>query len=221
MDERTCAIEDCEKPHLARGWCNTHYKRWLATGDPLKTKRPERQPCQIDGCVQLAHARGWCDTHYERWRKHGDPLKTHERSRGTCAIDGCERPHIARSWCDLHYRRWKTHGDPIKTLRLIGDVPERLIDKITVLSNDCWQWRSVRPDGYANVVWGGAKRMAHRVIYELFVAPIPDDLELDHVCHSLDLACHGGTSCPHRRCVNPAHLELVTGQENCTRSRRR
>jgi len=25
---RTCTIDGCEEPHLARGWCNMHYKRW-------------------------------------------------------------------------------------------------------------------------------------------------------------------------------------------------
>jgi hypothetical protein len=33
---RGCSIEGCENPgRLHRGWCNMHYKRWLAHGDPL------------------------------------------------------------------------------------------------------------------------------------------------------------------------------------------
>lgn len=34
MSDRTCSIEGCEKKHLARGWCGTHYKRWQTHGDP-------------------------------------------------------------------------------------------------------------------------------------------------------------------------------------------
>lgn len=34
-----CSIQDCPQPHLARGWCNLHYRRWRVTGDPL-AKRP-------------------------------------------------------------------------------------------------------------------------------------------------------------------------------------
>lgn len=32
----------CERPHLARGWCNMHYKRWRTTGDP-----GARNPAQV------------------------------------------------------------------------------------------------------------------------------------------------------------------------------
>lgn len=33
MSERTCSIEDCDRPHLARDWCRAHYLRWYKTGD--------------------------------------------------------------------------------------------------------------------------------------------------------------------------------------------
>ena len=29
---RVCAVEECGKPHSARGWCATHYSRWKRTG---------------------------------------------------------------------------------------------------------------------------------------------------------------------------------------------
>lgn len=35
---RICSIEGCGKPTSGRGWCNRHYKRWSAYGDPLFTK---------------------------------------------------------------------------------------------------------------------------------------------------------------------------------------
>jgi hypothetical protein len=49
--------------------------------------------------------------------------------------------------------------------------------------------------------------MAHRFAYELLVGPIPEDLELDHLCRV-------------RHCVNPAHLEPVTHLENILRGMR-
>lgn len=27
-----CSVEGCDRPRLARGWCNTHYKRWQLHG---------------------------------------------------------------------------------------------------------------------------------------------------------------------------------------------
>lgn len=30
----TCTIEGCERPHNARGWCITHYRRWRVHGSP-------------------------------------------------------------------------------------------------------------------------------------------------------------------------------------------
>lgn len=34
-----CAIEDCERPSRARGWCVMHYQRWQTHGDPMRLSR--------------------------------------------------------------------------------------------------------------------------------------------------------------------------------------
>lgn len=62
---------------------------------------------------------------------------------------------------------------------------------------------------------------AHTVIYEATNGHgrLPGH-EVDHTCHSGDLGCHGGPSCAHRRCINPAHLEQVTIRENRQRALR-
>jgi hypothetical protein len=51
----------------------------------------------------------------------------------------------------------------------------------------------------------GGSRMAHRRVYELLVGPIPEGLQMDHLCRV-------------KRCVNPDHLEPVTGSENVLRA---
>jgi hypothetical protein len=76
-------------------------------------------------------------------------------------------------------------------------------------------------DGYAR--WkprpGANTVYAHVYSYELAVGEIPEGMQVDHKCHTEDTACPGGQDCPHRRCVNPAHLELVTPSENTLRQR--
>ena len=88
-------------------------------------------------------------------------------------------------------------------------------------SGDCWRWTAFTDaDGYG--IFGIAESRsvrAHRFAYEASVGPIPDGLELDHLCHTRDLDCPGGDDDPHRSCVNPAHLEPVTGSVNIMRGR--
>lgn len=66
----------------------------------------------------------------------------------------------------------------------------------------CWPWYAfIDPQGYGR---HGRTSMAHRVVYEALVGPIPEGLQLDHLCRN-------------RSCVNPAHLEPVTMHENIVR----
>lgn len=71
----------------------------------------------------------------------------------------------------------------------------------------CWVWTGGRnSDGYGHV-WVydlGRTVDVHRWHYEQYVGPIPDGLEIDHLC------------CV-KACCNPAHLEAVTRSENLRR----
>lgn len=85
----------------------------------------------------------------------------------------------------------------------------------------CWIWTGARVRGYGTFATGKGNtprlKSAHRWSYEFHVGAIPDGLTLDHTCHTRDLSCVGGEGCPHRGCVNPAHLEPVTIGENSRR----
>lgn len=100
-------------------------------------------------------------------------------------------------------------------------LAERLLSRYTVdEETGCWLWTgNINSQGYGLILPNGSNQRlrAHRAMYELLVGPIPEGLTLDHLCHSADASCVGGSSCQHRRCVNPAHLEPVTRGENVRR----
>src|SRR5271167_976762 len=78
-------------------------------------------------------------------------------------------------------------------------------------TDTCWLWKGFLHNGYGHIRDKNWKiQLAHRVAYELLVGPIPVGLTIDHLCHNTDDTCKGGSTCPHRECVNPAHLEPVT-----------
>jgi hypothetical protein len=88
-------------------------------------------------------------------------------------------------------------------------------------ANECWPWRGrTNGKGYAQIRLDGRSGplvVVHRVAYELTTGPIPTGMDLDHTCHNADPTCRRSAECPHRRCVNPAHLEPTTHLENCRR----
>lgn len=100
-----------------------------------------------------------------------------------------------------------------------GTVQERLTAYIRALPNGCWEWTGlISKAGYG--VMGVDQEMlyAHRLVHELARGPIPDGLDLDHTCHDPAL-CTGGSTCQHRRCVNPYHTEPTTRGINVGRTR--
>lgn len=177
-------------------------------------------PCTIDGCGKPVLGRGWCSMHYARWRKYGDPLhqtRRYVQQAEACAVEGCGRSTHGLGLCKMHYRRAHRHGettDP-RERRFWAQVDQRGAD-------DCWPWTGYcQANGYGarSNHTPGETRLAHRIAYELLVGPIPKDMVLDHVCHTRDPQCADNDQCPHRRCVNPAHLEPVTRRENIARGR--
>lgn len=74
-------------------------------------------------------------------------------------------------------------------------------------------------NGYGLFSLMNAGHLAHRFAYELTYGTIPPGMDVDHTCHGADPTCLDVETCQHRRCVNPAHLEAVTHQENIRRGR--
>jgi hypothetical protein len=72
---RLCTIEDCGRPHDARGYCSMHWKRWQRTGNPhmAQPRMPRGRRCSIRGCQRPVSARGMCTGHVTRLYRWGDP----------------------------------------------------------------------------------------------------------------------------------------------------
>lgn len=91
---------------------------------------------------------------------------------------------------------------------------------VVVRDDGCWEWVGfIDPQGYGRMGYQGRRSvLAHVIAWELHLGPVLEGLQLDHLCHTLS-DCRGGKACPHRRCVNPEHLEPVTHTENSLRGR--
>lgn len=84
----------------------------------------------------------------------------------------------------------------------------RVLNKVEYVG-DCWLYTGATgKTGYARITLppGDSKVSiaVHRAVYQALVGPIPEGMELDHLCKN-------------RNCVNPNHLEVVTHTENVRR----
>jgi HNH endonuclease len=86
-------------------------------------------------------------------------------------------------------------------------LAERFSEKVDRRDpGECWLWLGLlNGSGYGVFSMNGRTVMAHRVAYERQNGSIPPGLEIDHLCRN-------------RTCVNPVHLEPVTGRVNTLRS---
>ncbi len=129
--DRTCSVDECDRPVVARGWCTLHYSRWRRTGKPgaaaPQRNRKRNIGCSVDGCPDPFFGHGLCSKHLQRLVKTGttdDPvvLTTLERFLGNFAegapdacwlwtgtIDPEGYGSFATSWPDGRDRHERAH----------------------------------------------------------------------------------------------------------------
>lgn len=156
--------------------------------------------CTVDDCTATVRSirSGLCNKHYERLRNTGT---TDPRPPRLCDEPDCERKHFTKGLCSMHVRRLAATGTTAQ--RVVPTLAERLTNVTT--EGDCWIWNGAPgKNGYGRISVDNQLRYVHRVSYEHYVGPIPDGLTIDHLCRV-------------RMCINPAHLEPVTLEENTRR----
>jgi len=101
------------------------------------------------------------------------------------------------------------------TTRKITPIKDRIERRIEKTAG-CWEWTGhINRWGYGLItlprsthgayVNGTPKSIGvHRAAYQVFVGPVPEGMQLDHLCRN-------------RACCNPDHLEPVTLVENLAR----
>jgi hypothetical protein len=176
-------------------WCDTELvrKRYGARGS-------------LEGFADFA-ARKFCGDACARRAQHAAA-----QSKGPCTAPGCTEPAKTLGFCPAHYHRFNRYGSatagaPSRNLNAVARFWER-VDKAGPIPDyrpdlgECWI-SSHRPNnkGYPMFAVFGTKVPAYRYSYEIEVGPIPDGLELDHLCRV-------------PTCVRPVHLEPVTHAEN-------
>src|SRR3954463_6890906 len=83
--------------------------------------------------------------------------------------------------------------------RRVGATTPYCSDKCRLLVKvqrgpNCWLWTGrTSPDGYGVLAIQGVTTGAHRAAYAFLVGPIPDGMQVDHLCFNPP-------------CVNPEHL---------------
>lgn len=125
--------------------------------------------------------------------------------RNTCTVAECGRDVEGHGLCRSHYARWKRTGVvPTTPVRPSTDA-ERFWLKVDK-SDGCWLWTgATASEGrYGAATLDKRVQPAHRVAWQLVNGPIPDGLDLDHLCRRT-------------LCVRPDHLEPVDHRTNVLR----
>lgn len=81
------------------------------------------------------------------------------------------------------------------------EIARQQAEEIVRYKKGCWEWPGKKSaEGYGQ----GRGGYAHRLAWQALNGPIPEGLQIDHLCRN-------------RACVRPDHMELVTRKENILR----
>jgi hypothetical protein len=106
-----------------------------------------------------------------------------------------KRKNTCSRACAGQLRERRKRPDPARYLAARSKAPN---------ANGCIEWKGRTQFGYGRAQYAGRQVQAHILAWEIHKGPVPEGLDLDHLCRN-------------RRCLNPLHLEPVTLVENVMR----
>lgn len=93
-------------------------------------------------------------------------------------------------------------------LKISHESIRRILQKIRLLENGCWEWTGAKSNGYGVVKIRAIRSTpipVHRLNYQLVNGPIDDDLDAHH---KVEDGCVGPS------CCNPSHVKPATRREH-------
>ncbi len=124
-----CAIDNCNNPAIAKGYCNAHYIRSRNGKDLSKPIKNRRRGTLCNTCNKpLSGKGGWnlCMNHYKQARRRGIWEVVIEYFGGKCKLCGGSYPV---SCYDLHHKNRSEKEKGIGTLIDAVSI-ERLVEEI-------------------------------------------------------------------------------------------
>lgn len=113
--------------------------------------------------------------------------------------EGGKRRYDATEVLRLRDKRAALKGVRIDTVR------KRLLSGLIIRPSGCVEWSGSQDNhGYGTLSVNARPAKVHRLMYEMFVGPIPERYDVDHLCRNTI-------------CAAPAHLDAVTHQVNIQR----
>lgn len=115
MPQRTCSLPGCEKRHVARGLCSTHYNR-------ARYSAEERHPHELRSCVI-------CGTTVRR--------RVDNRHAPTCSVDCRYLVQFGEREAVESAYTWRR--DAVDRARDYGAVIVEVFDRVEIFERDGWR----------------------------------------------------------------------------------
>lgn len=153
-EKRTCQIDNCDRPFVARGMCQTHYQSARERGDfAPRGFYPPGATCAVSDCDRRPAAAGLCTMHRRRVRRHGStdlpsrpPWEPRFWAKVDKQTDGCWIWSASRYVRRGGYGQFNLNGTAVKAHRIAYELVKGPIPDGLVLDHLCRVTACVNPD---------------------------------------------------------------------------